>query len=151
MRKLLLFVAIVVVVLFYNVSGSEAQRGIAWKGGGGWGAGAKYNKMYNPATVETISGEVVTVSRMVPVKGMSYGIHMMVKTEKESISVHLGPGWFIENQVMKFAPGDRVEVKGSRIIFDGKPAVIAAEVKKGDDVLKLRDESGFPVWSPRRK
>jgi hypothetical protein len=35
---------------------------------------------------------------------------------------------------------------GSRITFAGKPAIVAAEVKKGDQVLKLRDESGTPLW-----
>lgn len=37
--------------------------------------------------------------------------------------------------------------QGSRVTFQGKPAVIAAEVKKGDEVLKLRDETGLPAWS----
>lgn len=44
-----------------------------------------------------------------------------------------------------------VEVKGSRITFDGKPVVIAAEVKKGQDVLHFRDENGVPVWSGWRR
>ena len=30
------------------------------------------------------------------------------------------------------------------------PAIIAAEIKKGNEVLKLRDEKGFPVWSGHR-
>lgn len=78
---------------------------------------------------------------------MSYGAHMVVKTNKEEISVHLGPGWYLENQDVMIEPKNTVEVKGSRIIFEGKPAIIAAEVKKGDQALKLRDESGLPVWS----
>lgn len=40
-----------------------------------------------------------------------------------------------------------MEVTGSRVTFDGKPAIIAAEVKKGGETLKLRDEKGRPVWS----
>jgi predicted Abi (CAAX) family protease len=75
----------------------------------------------------------------------------MVKTEKETISVHLGPGWYIENQDVKIEPKDKVEIKGSRITFQGKPALIAAEVKKGDKTLELRNESGFPVWSGWRR
>jgi hypothetical protein len=46
---------------------------------------------------------------------------------------------------------DKIEVKGSRITFGGRPAMIAAEMKKGDEVLKLRDDSGFPVWSGWRR
>ncbi|HEU4344281.1 MAG TPA: hypothetical protein VFU31_22205 [Candidatus Binatia bacterium] len=46
---------------------------------------------------------------------------------------------------------DRVEVKGARITFEGKPAIIASEVKKGDEVLRLRDDAGFPVWAGWRR
>jgi hypothetical protein len=130
---------------------TSAQRGTMWKGGGGWGPGTPYAKMYNPQTVESVTGEVVSVDKITPVKGMSYGIHVVVKTDKETISVHLGPGWYLENQDVKIVPSDRIEVKGSRIAFEGKPALIAAEVKKGDEVLTLRDANGFPVWSGWRR
>jgi hypothetical protein len=103
--------------------------------------------MYDAKSVETISGTVEKVDAITPRKGMSYGVHMTVKTDKEAVSVHLGPGWYIENQDVKIEPKDKVEVKGSRITFDGRPALIASEVKKGDQVLKLRDENGVPVWS----
>jgi hypothetical protein len=132
---------------------SFAQRGpgIKWRGSGGWGPGSSYNKMYDPKTVETISGEVTGVDLITPAKGMSRGVHMNVKTDKGTVSVHLGPSWYIENQDVKIQPKDNVEVKGSRITFDGKPAIIAAEVKKGGEVLKLRDTSGLPVWSGWRR
>jgi hypothetical protein len=84
-------------------------------------------------------------------KGMSGGVYMNVKTDKETVSVHLGPSWYLENQDVKIDTKDRVEVKGARTTFAGKPAMIAAEVKKGDEILKLRDDSGFPVWSGWRR
>jgi hypothetical protein len=125
-----------------------AQRGpgMMWRGSGGWGPGTQYNRMYDPKTVETIMGEITAVDRITPVKGMSGGVHMNVKTDKETISVHLGPSFYIENQDVKLQVKDKVEVKGSRITFDNKPAIIAMEVKKGDEVLKLRDDAGFPAW-----
>ena len=82
---------------------------------------------------------------------MNPGIHAVVKTDEEMISVHLGPEWYIENQDISINPKDKIEVKGSRITFEGKPAIIAAEVKKGDEVLTLRDASGFPAWSGWRR
>jgi hypothetical protein len=84
---------------------------------------------------------------MTPMRGMSRGLHLTLKTEKETISVHLGPEWYLEKQDLKIEPKDRIEVKGSRITFNGKTAIIAREVKRGSDVLKLRDEAGFPVWA----
>jgi hypothetical protein len=119
--------------------------------GGGWGRNAQYNRMYDPRTVETITGEVVAVEKFTPGKGMSAGVHLQLKPDRETISVHLGPAWFIENQDVKIEPKDKIEVKGSRITFDGKPAIIAAEVKKGDEVLKLRDDNGVPVWAGWRR
>jgi hypothetical protein len=130
---------------------SSAQRGMKWRGSGGWGMGSNYSRMYDPKTVETVIGEVIAVDKITPAKGMSYGIHLMLRTDEETISIHLGPGWYLENQDIKIELKDKAEIKGSRITFEGKPAIIAAEVKKGEEVLNLRDENGFPTWSGWRR
>ena len=130
---------------------ASAQRGMKWKGSGGWGSGTPYGRMYDPKTVETVSGEVASLAYLTPAKGMGQGIHLLLKTDKETISVHLGPAWFIENQDIKIEKGNRIDVKGSRIMFEQKPAIIAAQVKKGDEILILRDDNGFPVWSGWRR
>ena len=151
MRKTGIFIVMISIFSLLYISHSFAQQGMQWRGGGGWGTGAPYNRMYDPKTVETISGEVVSVDIITPMKGMCYGVHLMVKTDKETISVHLGPGWYIENQDTQIEPKDKVEVTGSRITLDGKPAIIAAEVKKGEELLKLRNKKGFPFWSGWRR
>lgn len=129
----------------------QAAPGQGWKGSGGWGAQGAYGRLYDPATVETVRGKVVEVHKMTPMKGMGAGIHLKLKTEAGPVSVHLGPAWYIERQDIRIEKGDEVEVKGSRVTFDGKPAIIAAEVKKGDEVLRLRDDSGIPAWSGWRR
>ncbi|HAG51296.1 MAG: DNA-binding protein [Deltaproteobacteria bacterium GWC2_42_51] len=151
MKKMSIFLAVISICSIFLTSDAFAKGGMKWKGSGGWGMGSQYNKMYDPKTVETISGEVVSVDKITPIKGMHYGIHLMVKTEKETISVHLGPWWYIENQDFEIKPKDMIEVKGSRVTFEGKPAIIAAEIKKDGEMLKLRDENGFPAWSGWRK
>jgi hypothetical protein len=151
MKRISIFVVLASILSLFFASESFAQRGMKWRGSGGWGMGSNYNRMYDAKTVETITGEVVSVDRMTPMKGMSYGVHLMLKTDKETVSIHLGPAWFIENQDLKIEPKDKIEVKGSRITFEGKPAIIAAEVRKGDEVLKIRDENGFPFWSGWRR
>ena len=55
-----------------------------WKGSGGWGPKGKYCRMYNPKTIENIRGEVVSIDRITPSKGMFYGVHLMMKTDKET-------------------------------------------------------------------
>jgi hypothetical protein len=130
MRRVIL---LVVVVPFLLTPGARAQGG-----------------QYDPKTVEVLKGEVVTVENVAH-KGMAHGVHVMLKTDKETIPVHLGPAWYLENQDLRIVAGDQVEVTGSRIPFEGKPAVIAAVLKKGTDSLELRDEAGSPRWSGARR
>lgn len=151
MKTLLTVIAVATMFSISYPTEALAQRGIRWQGSGGWGPGTSYARLYNPQTAETISGEVVSVDKITPMKGMYYGVHVVVKTDKETISVHLGPGWYIENQDVKIAPNDKIEVTGSRIAFEGKPAIIAAAVKKGDEVMVLRDANGFPAWNGWRR
>jgi len=151
MRRAVILLVILSVVSLLVATETFAQRGMRWRGSGGWATEGRYGRMYDPKTVETISGEVVSVDKITPMKGMSYGVHLMVKTDKETVSVHLGPGWYMEKQDVKIEPKDKVEVTGSRITFGGKPAIIAAEIKKGEGVLKLRDENGLPAWCGWRR
>lgn len=126
MRNMRVVVTLISLLSLFWVADSFAQRGMKWRGSGGWGPGSQYNRMYDPKTVETNSGEVVSVDETPSMRGMSsYGVHLLLKTEKETISVHLGPGWFIENQDIPIAPNDKIAVKGSRITFEGEPAIIS--------------------------
>lgn len=151
MRKFSAAMAMMLVSGLFLAVDSHAQQGMNWKGSRGWGPGSAYGRMYNPKTVETLSGDVVSIDKMAPMKGMHYGIHLMLKTAKETIAVHLGPSWYIENQDVKIEPQDKLEIKGSRVTFEGKPVLIAADVKKGDEILRLRDDKGYPVWAGWRK
>ncbi|HEY7167636.1 MAG TPA: DNA-binding protein [Candidatus Binatia bacterium] len=150
-RNLIATFAALLLVLGAGNAFAQRGPGMMWRGSGGWGPGTPYNRMYDPNTVETISGEIVTVSPVVPNKGMASGVFMTVKTDKETISVHLGPSWYIQNQDVKLEAKDRVEVKGARITFFNQPAIIASEVRKGNEVLKLRDDDGFPIWAGWRR
>ncbi|MGC1454840.1 MAG: DNA-binding protein [Nitrospirota bacterium] len=151
MRRKSIVSVVVVVSLLFIVSTAFAGPWRGWRGSGGWGMGSQYQRMYNPATVETLSGTVESVDKVTPMKGMHTGVHVMLKTDKEMISVHLGPEWYVERQDVKIEKGDKIEVKGSRVTFADKPAIIAADVKKGDSTLVLRDSSGIPAWAGWRK
>ncbi len=148
-RKGIIRLVVVLSVILTSSMAFAAWKG--WRGSGGWGMGSQYNRMYNPATVETVSGTVETVDKITPMKGMYSGIHIVVKTDKESIDVHLGPEWYIERLDTRIEKGDKIEVKGSRVTIAGKPAIIAAEVKKGDSTLVLRDSAGVPAWAGWRR
>lgn len=142
MKKLVIIFATVLASLVLSVDCAAQRRG---------GQGPPGERMYNPQTVETINGVVVSIGRFSSMKGTSQGVHAVVKTDQETISVHLGPAWFIDNQERTIAMGDSIEVKGSRITFQGKPAIIAAEITKDKQTLTLRDASGTPVWRGWKK
>jgi hypothetical protein len=143
MRKIISIGAVAAAMILIT-SFSFAGPWKGYRGSGGWGMGSQYQRMYNPATVETISGTVESVNKMIPMKRMRSGIHLTLKTEKENVDVHLGPEWFIERLDTKIQ-------KGSRVTIAGKPAIIAAEIKKGDNVLVLRDNNGIPAWAGWRR
>ncbi|HXJ80798.1 MAG TPA: DNA-binding protein [Candidatus Methylomirabilis sp.] len=148
MRKIIALTAALAIL----IPASQAlAQGMKWRGSGGWGPGGSYGRMYDPKTVETVSGEVVKVDRITPMRGMSGGVHLVVKTAKGDVSVHLGPQWYIENRDVKIEPKDTVKVTGSQVTFQGKPALIASEVKKGDETLTLRDATGVPTWAGWRR
>jgi hypothetical protein len=101
---------------------------------------------YDPKTVETIEGKVLSIEKTTPAKGGGYGIHLTLQTDKEMVAVHLGPAWYIDKQTPHIEANDTITVTGSRVTVGGKPAIIAAQVKKGNEILKLRDENGIPSW-----
>ena len=147
--KRIVGMAVVLSLILTSSMALAAWRG--WRGSGGWGMGSQYNRMYNPSTVDTLSGTVESIEKITPMKGMHSGVHILLKTDKETIDVHLGPEWYIERLDTKIEKGDKVEVKGSRVTISGKPAMIAAEVKKGDNSLILRDSAGIPAWAGWRR
>jgi uncharacterized protein (TIGR03067 family) len=129
-----------------------AQRGQGkGRGSGGWGPGSQYSRLYDSKTVETLEGQVVSVDYHIPRNTTGRGVHVNVKTAKETIAVHLGPEWFTDNQDTQIEKGDKIKVRGSRVTFEDKPVIIAAEIQKGDEVLDLRDEQGFPRWAGWRR
>jgi hypothetical protein len=130
---------LVLILALTMACGSEDQ------GGRGPGGGAGYDRMYDPKTVATVSGEVVSVDKITD-RDLDSGVSLTLKTAKETILVYLGPGWFLAKTDLTFAPQDQVEITGSQISFQKKPAIIAAQVKKGDKILKLRDPAGIPAW-----
>jgi hypothetical protein len=104
---------------------------------------------YDPKTVETIGGKVLSIEKTTPAKRRGYWVDLMLQTENETIEVQLGPAWYIDKQATRIEPNDTITVTGSRVALDGRSAIIAADITKGTELLKLRDDNGIPLW-PRR-
>jgi hypothetical protein len=121
-------------------------------GGPGKGPGMGTGRMYDPAKAETVKGDVTAVEAFGAGRRMGQGIGMKLKTASGELFVHLGPQWYIERQgEVPIKAGDTVEVKGVKASRGGQDFFVASEVKKGGDVLQLRDESGIPLWAGWRR
>lgn len=142
---------VVLLAMAFAVVAIAAPGGFGWKGSHGWSTDGSYGRLFDVKTMTTVSGEIVSLTQFTPMRGMTAGVHAKVKTAGETIDVHLGPAWYLESQDLDLKVGDKVEVKGSKVTYDKKPAIIAVTITRGDDVLVLRDSDGFPRWAGWRR
>ena len=113
--------------------------------GGGMGIGRGMGAMrYNPQNVTTIKGTVESLAA--PQTRRMRHESLVVKTDQGSITVHLGPAWYMSQNQMIFNPGDAVEVTGSKMAVAGGAILVAKEVTVKGKTLKLRDDQGLPLW-----
>jgi sporulation protein YlmC with PRC-barrel domain len=107
-----------------------------------------YKKLFDPKTIKTISGEVIKIDQ---VPEFGFGLQMRLTVfidKKEILPVYLGPAFYIvgPQQAKHFKLGDKVTVSGSQITVRDEPFMIATTVKRGNEVLRLRDKDGIPGW-----
>jgi hypothetical protein len=111
--------------------------------------------MYDVNTETTISGTVEAVDIVSGPGGGGRrsmgGTHLVVKTATGALDVHLGPSAYLAGKNITFAKGDAVEILGSRVTLNGKPVLLARQITKAGDTWTLRDGSGYPLWSGRRR
>jgi len=107
-----------------------------------------YKKIFDSKTIKTISGQVIKVEQ-VPEPGLGMEMRLTVFIDKkEVLPVYLGPAFYIvgPGQAKHFKIGDQVTVSGSQATRGGESFMIATTVKRGNEVLRLRDKDGNPEW-----
>ena len=108
-----------------------------------------YKNIFDPKTIETITGDVIKKDQ---VPEFRFGLQMRLTVlidKKEILPVYLGPASYLLARGFKL--GDQVTVSGSRVTVRGEPLMIAITVKRRNEVLRLRDEDGFPAWTGWKK
>jgi len=63
-----------------------------------------------------------------------------------TVEVHLATTKFVKSYDLTFAKGDKVEVVGTKVVFEGVETIFAREIKRGDDTFVFRDRDGKPIW-----
>lgn len=117
---------------------------------GGWELGSPYNKLYQTSEMDSFRGEVVKVTEVAPMAGMSPGVALQVKeSEDEVVEVQVCPSWYIEPGSVGLKRGDSVKIRGVWAEIGGRDVFMASKIKKGDYfVLKVRlTKDGTPFWT----
>jgi hypothetical protein len=101
---------------------------------------------YDPQFEVTLKGTVEDLHES-KTRGDHPGLHVILRTETETVEVHACPVRFLKDLEFVIEKGDELTVVGSR---PGEGEVLVArEITKGQTSLILRDKKGDPVWTRR--
>ena len=102
---------------------------------------------YDVSKEMTIKGVVEEVKDFrCPVSG-GMGAHLVVKTDKGLVTVHLALSKFLSEYGFNFAKGDEVEVVGVKAkVGDDENAILARKIDRGNQTFTFRDKAGKPLW-----
>ncbi len=146
MRKLAIGIVVVVAigVMFVPMAFAQTSQATGPVVEDKWSLGVPgviHTSMTGQEAIVTETGKVRKVENMAGVKD---GLQMRFTNDQgNKYVVYMGPNWFINNQKLKFSPGDKVTVRGKKI----GSSIIATQISKGDWTMKLRDEEdGQPSW-----
>ena len=104
---------------------------------------------YDPAAEITVSGIVDRIwTEDCLGCGCDGGTHVTLKTEGATYEAHLGPTCYLVGKGWELLRGERIEVTGAPLPYRGEgKALVVREMKRGNETLLLRDETGVPLWS----
>jgi hypothetical protein len=100
---------------------------------------------YDTSTVIKVAATVTAVREVAKDKALD-GLHLILQSGSETLDVYIGPDDFVKVFDETFVKGDKIEVIGSKIVFEGSTVVLARQVVRGTVTLLLRDEAGKPLW-----
>jgi hypothetical protein len=98
--------------------------------------------VFAPDSLEILQGTATQVNRY----GGHQGTFMTLTTPQETLEVHLGPAWYLQNQGFDIVLNSPIQVTGFRSSWNGQSVLMATEIRQGDRVLPLRDAEGYPLW-----
>ncbi|HPC33938.1 MAG TPA: hypothetical protein PL061_13360 [Syntrophales bacterium] len=116
----------------------------------GWYWGSPVAPGYDRTAVVEMEGVALHVD-MSPQRG---GASLQMAAQGESVTVTLGPVWYLRRQDVDIKTGDQLTVKGAKTkTREGKVYLAAAVIKnlRTGRILTLRDEDGRPLWTSKKR
>lgn len=106
---------------------------------------------FDPSTIETVTGTVVTVDPFVRLeRNTRSGVAAVLQdVDGKRINTVLGPSMWLDQRGLVLERGDELTVTGSAVTDDKSelPMIVATEVRRDDVRLTLRDDNGRPAWA----
>ena len=99
---------------------------------------------YDRATETVVQGIVEEVSAYHGPAGL-LGTHLLVRSGDGALDVYLGLPSLLGKDKVAFAPGDQIEVLGSKVLYRGGETLLARQIKRGEQTLTYRNAQGIPV------
>lgn len=128
----------------YGYAEPEAPQDL----GEAWQPGSAYNQQFDPGTLNTVRGQIVSVGTFRPDATAADGLRLRVLTsDGRTVTIHAGPRKFIDQHGLLLHQGDTVEVTGSELVSDGRRIIMATQIKKDEQPVDLRTREGEPRWT----
>jgi hypothetical protein len=99
---------------------------------------------YNRATETVVQGIVEEVSAYHGPAGL-LGTHLLMRSGDGMLDVYLGLPSRLGKDKVAFAPGEQIEVLGSKVLYRGGETLLARQIKRGEQTLTYRNAQGIPV------
>jgi DNA/RNA endonuclease YhcR with UshA esterase domain len=112
-----------------------------------WAQAPASTPKYDIANEVTIKGVVEEVKDFQCPASGGMGAHLVVKTDKGLVTVHLALSKFLSEYGLNFAKGDEVQITGVKAkVGDDENAILARKVERGNQTFTFRDKKGKPLW-----
>jgi DNA/RNA endonuclease YhcR with UshA esterase domain len=133
MRNLKIIVGVVTVVLIVLLTAVTSRK-------------QPDSLAYSAANEITATGTVEDVQEFYCPVTDDRGTHVVLKTDRGTILVHVAISRFLREHRFTIQSGDHWQVTGAKIRFQGKEGMIAREIIRGDEIFTMRDAAGKPLW-----
>ncbi len=146
-----LLLSLLSTLIVFSAYGQWGDGHIGGKGGMGRGTGGESRQSYDPYQTTVISGDVLTLKDIETKSGNMSGAGLELSSDGNIVLVFLGPHIYVDLQNFRINVGDHVSITGVMALVEGQSIFIACEIRKGDEVLKLRNDKGVPLWAGTRQ
>ena len=128
--------------VFGFVPGEEMKASVS-----PWLPDSTYNKSFDPSKVTTVEGTIESVGTFYPETGAIPGTSLEVKAKDGALmTVYAGPRAFAAQESIGLKSGQAITVTGCKTTLNGKPVIMAGEIRVDGKTLRLRDSQGKPEW-----